>query len=443
MKRYIGITSLVIGVFLLLVMFLPNLVLNSTVFAKGDTNGSTIGGVEVTDVKDSGLESALQVAISEWQATAIKVSGRESSITIDANNLNFDIEAAISQFEMLIKKPWYAVWQKNKIVHIPIPVTANKEATAQIESVVTWESEETLNNVMMQASYLRSHEVEAVVNDAFMQTEERIGFQVSDIPAEVLGVPEVIDSLNDVLFVPNQPMSLLSLLGEQAGAVNEVGLDFLASTLYSSLLQTDYEIVERHPQQVLPVYSQQGIEADVNVALEKDLQFINVSDQPGKLKTSIEGNTLKIEIFAQSKPKDISVRVSKDKIVKPRIVYRYSEDVKFGQERVEQAGQEGVRIEVYRSIVENGTTTEHLVSRNYYAPQNRIVTRSSKEPVPVSPPTHAGETNTTDPDLQIDLDGDGLPDTENTTTNSNAEVEDPDIVYGYYDKGGNFVQTSS
>ena len=442
MKRYIKISVLVIVTFLLIAVFLPNFVLNNNVLAKGDTKGSTIGGVEVTDVEDAKMESILQAAITEWQAAAVEVSGGESTITIDANHLIFDIEAAISEYEVLTQKPWYAAWQNNRIVHIPIPVTVKESAIAQIQSVVIWESDKTVDNVMVQASYLRNHKVEAVINDAYMQTEERIGFQVADIPAGVQGIPEIITSLNDVIIAPNQPVSLLTLLGEQAGAVNEVGLDFLASMLYSTVLQTDYEMIERHSQQVLPAYLQQGIEADVNIDLEKDLQFINVSEQPGKLKASIEGNKLKIEIFVQTKLKDITVRVSKDKVVKPRVIYRYSKDIKAGKEQVEQEGQEGVRVEVYRSIVENGTTNEQLISRDYYAPQNRIVTRSSKVPVPISLPTQNSSANTTDPDLQIDLDNDGLPDTENATTNNDTAAEGPDIVYGYYDKGGNFVQTS-
>lgn len=442
MKRYIQIASLVIGVVLLIAVFLPNIVLNTTVFAKGDTKISTIGGVEVTDVKDPAFESSLQAAITEWQATTINVSGGESAITIDSTDLTFDVASAFSQYEAMTEKPWYAIWQKDRVVQIPIPVTVNESAIAQIQAVATWDSEKTLNNVIAQASYLRKHEVEAVVNDTFMPTEERIGFQVADIPAEILGLPDVIPSLNEIILAPNKPVSLLALLGEQAEAVNESGLDFLASILYSTVLQTDYEMIERHSQQELPSYLQQGIEADVNVALAKDLQFVNASDQPGKLKTTIEGNTLKIEIFVPTKAKEITVHVRKDKIVKPRVVYRYSDDVNIGQEQVEQEGRDGVRVEVYRSFVENGATTEQLVSRDYYAPQNRIVTRSSKEPIPESTPAQDGSASTADPDLQIDLNGDDLPDTENTTANSDVEAAGPDIVYGYYDKGGNFIQTS-
>lgn len=121
----------------------------------------------------------------------------------------------------------------------------------------------------MQAGYLKEHEVEAAINDAVMQTGERIAFQVADLPSTEKGIAKVIPLLNDVTLVPNQATSLLTLLGEQVGAVNDAGLDFIASTLYSVLLQTDYEILERHSQQESPSYLQQGIEADINAAFSE------------------------------------------------------------------------------------------------------------------------------------------------------------------------------
>jgi hypothetical protein len=212
--------------------------------------------------------------------------------------------------------------------------------------------------------------------------------------------------------------------------------------LYSAILQTDYEILERHSQQINPTYLQQGIEADVNAALAKDLKFINRSSQLSKMKATLENNQLTIEIFAATKEKDITVRVSKDKIVKPRIIYRYSEDLKAGQEQVDQEGKEGARVEVYRSIVKNGATEELLISRDYYAPQNRIVTRSSQEPITITTITQQAGADTADPDLTIDLDGNGLPDVKPSIQEETKKEDGPEIVYGYYDKGGNFVQTS-
>ncbi|MCS5500499.1 G5 domain-containing protein [Lysinibacillus sp. A4] len=441
MKTYIKIISLFLVIVLIVGFFVPSFVLNDTVFAKEGPESSTIGGIEIYDVKTADLATTLQNAISEWQDAEMEIVSEGIAKAIDSKQFVFDPSAAIAQYEMLTKKPWYAFWQKEKVVHIPIPVTVNEAITQQINEAGVWDTDKTLQKLILQASYLKEHKVEAVINEDSMQTGERIAFQIAELPANSQGVAKIIPLLNDVHLVPNQSISLLTLLGEQAGVVNDAGLDFVASMLYSVILQTDYEILERHSQEINPSYLQQGIEADINAALGKDLQFINRSEQLGKLKASIEGNQLKIEVFAAAKDKDITVRVSKDKIVKPRIIYRYSEELKAGQERVEQEGKEGSRVEVYRSIVENGATEEQFISRDYYVPQNRIVTRSSQEPVINTTPTQNVGAAASDPDLEVDLDGNGLPDVKPSKPEETKQ-EGPEIVYGYYDKGGNFVQTS-
>jgi len=442
MKTYIKIISLFLVIVLIVGFFVPSFVLNDTVFAKEGPKSSTIGGIEINDVKTADLATTLQNAISEWQGTEMEIVSEGIVKTIDSKQVAFDPLAAIAQYEMLTKKPWYAFWHKEKVVHIPIPVTVNEAITQQIDEAGVWDTDKTLQKLILQASYLKEHKVEAVINEGSMQTGERIAFQIAELSANSQGVAKIIPLINDVNLVPNQSISLLTLLGEQAGVVNDAGLDFVASMLYSVILQTDYEILERHSQEINPSYLQQGIEADINAALVKDLQFINRSEQLGKMKASMEGNQLKIEVFAAAKDKDITVRVSKDKIVKPRIIYRYSEDLKAGQERVEQEGKEGSRVEVYRSIVENGATEEQFISRDYYAPQNRIVTRSSQEPVTITTPTQNVGAGTSDPDLEVDLDGNGLPDVKPSTPEETKQEDGPEIVYGYYDKGGNFVQTS-
>ncbi len=442
MKKIITITVVLIGIFILAVVCLPNFIINGKVFASDETKSSTIGGIKVGGVNSANLLPTVEKAIKDWQQTEINVKSTNISKTIDPKQLIFDTTTAISQFELLTKKPWYAFWKNEKIVHIPIPVTASDTVIQELDEMGILDTDKTLQKIIVQASYLKEHEVEAVINADALQMQERIAFQIADVPTDSQGIAKLIPLLNDVTLVPNQSFSLLSLLGEQAGAANDTGLDFVASILYSVILQTEYEVLERHSQQTKPNYLQLGIEADVNAALAKDLQFINRSNQLGKMQAIIEGNQLKIEIFTAVKDKDITVRISKDKIVKPRTIYRYSEDLKAGQERVEQEGKEGVRVEVYRSIVENGAMEEQFISRDYYAPQNRIVTRSSQEPITVTPPTKNAGQSIADPDLEMDLDGNGLPDIKPSTPEGSEQEDGPEIVYGYYDKGGNFVQTS-
>ncbi|KOS69322.1 hypothetical protein AEA09_12630 [Lysinibacillus contaminans] len=450
MRIGLKIMTLLTLIAILMAMSIPNIVLNPTTYAKEVSKASSIGGVEVADLKGKEIEAAVQVAVTEWLATPVKVTGGGVTSTIDPSQFVFDVASSVADYERMTDKSWYAFWESDQTVHIPLHVVLNDEVQAQLQAVGVWDVENTLNSVVGQASYLKGHEVEAAVLDTTSLEAERLALAIEEIPVNTLGVVEVGSILNDFVIAPGENISLLTLLGDNTELANLEGLDFIASMLYNAVLQTDYEILERHAQNEIPSYLQQGTEASINKALEKDLQFVNLTEQPGKVKVTTEGNSIKLEIFSQTKEKEIKIRVEKDRIVDPRIIYRYSDEIAIGQEKTVQEGKEGIRVEVYRSITENGVSSEVLVSRDFYAPINRIVVRSTKQPVTTAGGSESdtSSTNPNDPDLQLDLDGNGLPDTpskpgESSVNNGDKQQSnDPDIVYGYYDKGGNFVQTS-
>lgn len=162
------------------------------------------------------------------------------------------------------------------------------------------------------------------------------------------------------------------------------------------------------------------------------------------------------------------MQVSNEEIA-PRIINRYSEDLPVGQQQLIQEGSNGMRVVVTRIISESGSTTEEQISRDYYAPTNRIVLLSARQPATTTDTTGTTDGSvvpnvntdgtstqipgTTDPnvntnpnsvpntnqnqnqdsDTQIDLDNNGLPD---MPTNED-ENELPDG--SYYDKGGNLI----
>ncbi|MFJ7648340.1 VanW family protein [Lysinibacillus sp. NPDC097279] len=445
MKLYLKLGAIIVGIVVLLAIWLPNLIIDRAL-AKGD--GSTIGGVLVKNLDEDAMEVAIQEAIRVWQDTPITVEGGGVTATVDPKLLVFDVASSMAEYRTLTDKPWFAFWEGKRTVHLPLQVIGDEQLTKQLESMGVWEAETTLNEVIAQASYLNKHSIEATVADTTSMEAERLALSIEQIPTNAKGVLALVNTLNDYIIAPNEPFSLLNVLEEKAEEANNEGVNFVASLIYHTVLQTEFEILERHAQDKKIEYLQQGLDAAVNSALNKDLQFINYATQPTKLKLMIENDSLKVELLAQNKEKEITVRVSKDKIVQPRIITRYSKDLAIGQEEIIQNGQEGVRVEVYRSIVENGSSREELVSRDYYAPINRIVVQSSRQP-----DVSDGTSNTSnDADLQVDLDGDGLADSPvqppstngNTSSNTTTPVttNDPEIVYGYYDKGGNFVQTS-
>ncbi|MGE8001905.1 VanW family protein [Lysinibacillus sp. NPDC093216] len=454
MKLHLKIGSAVAVLIILLTVWVPNLIIDRAL-AKGDE--STIGGISVKDLEDDAIENALREAINTWQEAPIDVEGAKVTISLDPKLFVFDVESTMAEYHSLTDRSWLAFWKQRQVVHIPLHVVVDDQVKKQLEATGVWEVEKTLNTIITETSNLKSHEVAATVADTNLIESERLALSIEEIPTNAMGVDKLANTLNDSIVLPNEAFSFLTMIEEKYEESDSEAINFVASMLYHVALQTDYEISERHSQGEKPNYLQQGLDARVNRALDKDLQFINRSDQPNKLKLTVEGESLKVELLAQKKEKEISVRVSKDKIIQPRVITRYSKDLPIGREEVIQKGQEGVRVEVYRSISENGSTTDELVSRDYYPPVNKIIVKSSRQPVVTE--NSSGNSDSSDPDLQMDLDGDGLPDTQSenkksgnnvtktnkdtsANTNTSTDPNDPEIVYGYYDKGGNFIQTS-
>ena len=106
--------------------------------------------------------------------------------------------------------------------------------------------------------------------------------------------------------------------------------------------------------------------------------------------------------------------------IKPKIIYRYAANLGLNQQKIIQEGKEGLRVIVYRSITENGSSREELIGRDYYPPVNRIVLKSSKI-LEQTTTTPSGGT-TEDPDLQVDLDGNGLPDQPTNPNGGNSSA---------------------
>ncbi|MGE7949513.1 VanW family protein [Lysinibacillus sp. NPDC093688] len=447
MKLYLKLGAMVAVLIILLTVWVPNIIVDRAL-ARGDE--STIGGISVKDLEDGDIENALQEAINTWHDDPVSVEGANITISLDPKLFVFDVESSMAEYHSLTDKSLFAFWKQGQAVHIPLQVEVDDQVKKQLEATGVWEVEATLNAIITQVSYLKSQKITATVANTHLIEAERLALSIEKIPINAIGVDKLTNTLNDSIILPGEPFSFLTTTEEQYDEANNEAINFLASMLYHTTLQTDYEISERHSQEEKPNYLQQGLDARVNRALDKDLQFVNRSDQSNKLKITIEGDSLKVELLAQKKEKEISVRVSKDKIIQPRVIVRYSNDLPVGSEEVLQKGQEGIRVEVYRSVLENGNTTEELVSHDYYPPVNKIIVKSSRQPVvPENSSEEVGTSDSSDPDLNMDLDGDGLPDTQsknetsgNNAANTSKDPNDPEIVYGYYDKGGNFVQTS-
>lgn len=434
MKTKFKIITLLTLSALLLVTWLPNFITGQPAFAQGEDQQSTIAGIVVEDLKGDELKQALTEAVNQWASEPLIVTGGGSSLSLNTSIIQFDIDGTISTYESMTKKAWYAFWTNDKVVHLPLQTIDSDMLKNEISNVSTWNTDETYSKVMTMASYLRTDEVEAVVEDLSALETDRLALAIEEIPVTAFGVYDIANALNDTIIGPNEAFSFIEAVGQNADLANSEALNFLASILYYSALNMDTEILERHSQSEVPSYLEPGVEAAIDISAEKDLKFMNRSTNPMKLKLTIDNQQLKAEVYTTYKDVDVTMKVVRDETITPRTITRYTDDLAVGQTKELQQGEPGLRVSVYRYV--NGM--EELISRDYYTPENRILLKSSRQPVATE------QSPNTDSDLQMDLDGDGLADVEEITPEtSEQEVDEngnPVLPAGsYYDKGGNLI----
>lgn len=420
---------------LLLFIWLPNFNNRQPALAQGEANQSTIAGITVEGLDSDELREALTEGINQWTNEPLIVSGDGSTLSLNRAAIQFDIEGTISTYESMAKKAWYAFWTDDKVVHLPLQTLDSETLKNEIAKISTWNTDETYAKVMTLAAYLRNDEVEAVVEDLATIETDRLALAIEEVPVTAFGVYDIANALNDTIIEAGSTFSFIEALGENINLGNSEALNFVASMLYHHALSMDTEIVERHAQNKVPDYLEPGVEAAIDVSANKDLKFVNRSSNPVKIKLSIDNQQLKAEAYTTYKEVDVSMKVVRDATITPRTITRYTDQLAIGQMQEIEKGEPGLRVSVYRTI----QGIEQLISRDYYAPINRILLKSSRQPVTTSPKIDA--------DLQMDLDGDGLADVKDdeSTNDTGDQVEvdesgNPVTPPGsYYDKGGNLI----
>lgn len=454
-----------------LTIWVPHFIASSGTVANGETQGSTIGGMEVGNLKGEDLKSALTNKVNDWYAQNLTVSGGDSSIQVSSSTFQFDIESTVNQFEENYRKPWYAFWKSETTVHLPLAVFPSEAVKEEIASVSTWNTDATYSNVELAASYLQADEVEAVVIDTSLLETDRISLSLEAMPEGAMGINELVLALNDTVIDPQMSFSIIEQLGEAINLANREAINFVASNIYNAAVHVNSEILERHSQNEILSYLKPGLEAKVDVLANEDLKFVNLSSQPIVLKLSMNEGKLMTEVYTPVKETEVSVTVTEDEEIQPRTITRYSKELAIGQTKQVQQGEPGLRVSVYRTVDDE----QKLVSNDYYPPVDRIIVKSSLQPEP-APTTDNVNNDSAD---QIDLDGDGFPDGDmsdgdlpnndgsqnndsqnsgsnsgtdgstnngsgtNNSKNNNTENQDDEEENlppgSYYDKGGNLI----
>lgn len=381
----------------------------TNIFTKAYANdGSTIAGINVGTMSNEEIRETLSQAILDWSENPPQIEGGGSSLVLDPTTFQFDLDETLSTYESLTSKPWYAFWESNNPVHIPLEVTSTEALKQNIIGMGSWNVDETYAVAIQNIANLNPEPIEAVIIDTSILETERLTFIIQEIPEKAKAVYDIAMFLDGTVVGAGESFSLLTALNSMAENSNVEGLSFVASLLYRNALHTNTIITERHAQQTIPTYLEPGFEAYVNVKTTKDLVFKNNSKEPIKMRFTITGQKLKLEFLSSVITNTVTVQASQSGEVEPRRIVRYTDDLPIGAQRRLQKGEKGARVTIFRTV----DGFEEQISRDYYPPTNEILVKSSRQP---ETPSNAaggasqGGSNNAGEDV-LDLDNDGLPD---------------------------------
>ena len=376
------IYKIITGLFLLSIILASASYVNLHVFAA--SRGSTIGSVAVEDLSDGEVKKQLNRAINKWKNSELSVLVGGEKVVLEAEDFQFNSDESISTYKNRTAKPWYAFWRKTPIVHEPLQVSATDSLVEKISEHTKQNSDEIASQVLEAASYLRKFPLKIKDADFSIEDGERISFQAVPVKdADLSNIVALAKQLDGYIFEPNKPFSFNSFI-EQEEINNDRSLSLMASALYSNVLQSSFEITERHQAEEIPTYVKPGYEAIVSPFLNKDLKFISKGTVPAKIVATVSGNELKVSLYSLSGSPEVLVYEKDRRAIEPRTIYRYMSNLAEGDSRTVEKAKPGLQVYIYRTITdENGKTENQLMSQNYYHPINQVIETSAKQTAPI------------------------------------------------------------
>ncbi|ANU19187.1 hypothetical protein BBI15_02670 [Planococcus plakortidis] len=199
---------------------------------------------------------------------------------------------------------------------------------------------------------------------------------------------EIIEALDGTVIAPNEQFNFLPRLEEVALLdATDAELTEIASAIYGAVLRTNFLIEQRSIGEQVPKNVPAGEEAAINRSLGVDFAFSNPNASSFTLNVYIENGKLVASIHGQPFVNEYFISAASDKEVEPRLIKQYSAFVSSGK-KVKEQGRDGKRIEVVKTIVEDGKEVSvEPVSSDFYPPIHRIEVYPLK--VPEAPATDA------------------------------------------------------
>lgn len=217
--------------------------------------------------------------------------------------------------------------------------------------------------------------------------------------------------------------------GEQVDGIGG-GICQVTSTLYSALLRTEMEIVQRKPHRFTVTYVPMGEDATVAWGAI-DFQFKNTTPYPIRIDASLNGSTVNIVVKGTLTGTEPEIKIVSTTLssVQPITKTTVDPSLKPGETKVEQKGYAGYQVRSYKVYMENGKEVKRvdLGISDYKAAPNVIKVGPE---APEDPNTPAGPVEPVDPVTPTDptdptTDPTAPPETDPTTDPGTPSTENP------------------
>lgn len=380
--------SYILSIALLLFLFSP--------IVLADEHSHTLGGKTVPSLDESELTPWISNEVTVWTEQAIAgLQTTAPNLQVTTDDFQFDVAQSVEQFLDKADVPWYAFWKRNQEVHQPLVVTLSDRLVAAIDADTAYDMNSSIEELKVKASVLSTEPIQLVRSSVTTADMERVGFVnvQTGLPAAELNT--VVELLNQKSLPSQEIFSLNEALEQGATPISEQTANFVASMLYITVLQTEFDLVERHSQGVVPSYTTLGLEAMVSAKLNRDLKFKNTFDTPVIIQASNSAGTFLIEFLTLNPDSTTSYEVGSREEIEPKRIERLVADLAYGRERQVETGRSGWRVVTYRTITSDSGSfeTQEIVARDYYPPVNEVFEVSAKE-APPAPPTDGTGTGT-------------------------------------------------
>lgn len=361
------------------------IILLSTIFIYGVSNldayflteeegkfseGTYIGNIDITGFSQAEMEQKLVDEIMKWRSSDPIVFGYQDRIvTLDKELILFDVKETIRSI-VDGNATGIIVSVDNAVISETLINQLDKETVNTIkiselgQEILGYAADLSLIPEIRLESFL-------MVQDQVSDEPEVVSEVVLNVSTESQALTQIVNQLDGMSVNPKSTLSLCAALEDfntNSDLVNRI-----SSAIYQAVLQTNFEIIERHTGNELISEDTLGFQAIVT-SKDKDLIFYNPNDDSYKVQLTIDQTKLTIAVIGKPFPSRYEVIGKDKKIIQPRTIIHYSSEGKAGQEKVLQQGKNGYVVKVYKQVYnQQNLVKEMLVSKDYYAPINKIV----------------------------------------------------------------------